>query len=87
MRQHLITLLAVITLLSQWGWLEHDYHEHDAGQVCEVCVSAAGHVAVIPDTPQLPPLHGSETPFTPSSTSFSAAAPRFYTARAPPRFL
>lgn len=87
MRQSLITLLAVITLLSQWAWLEHGYHDHDAGEVCEVCVSASGHVAVTPTAPQLPALHGSDLPVPVFSTSYTAAAPRFYATRAPPRFL
>lgn len=87
MRQTLITLLAVITLLSQWGWIEHDYDKHDPGEVCEVCVSASGHVAVTPSAPQLPTFQGSDfvTPVLPSS--IPAAAPRYYASRAPPRFL
>jgi cation diffusion facilitator CzcD-associated flavoprotein CzcO len=87
MRRHLITLLAVITLLSQWGWLEHGYHQHDPDEVCEVCVSASGHVGLTPSAPQLPDFAGVDF-FTPAATaSHLATAPRFYATRAPPRFL
>ncbi|MCW8919361.1 MAG: hypothetical protein OQL08_11185 [Gammaproteobacteria bacterium] len=84
MRHSLITLLAVITLLSQWGWLEHGYHDHESGEVCELCVSAAGHVAILPGTTQpLPLTHTSLEPPTPL-VSLLSAAPRFYPTRAPP---
>jgi len=90
MRQTLITLLAVITLLSQWGWQAHDYQDHDhaeQGHICELCLSASGHAAITPSPPLLSGTHGSDTPDTPSSVSFIASAPRFYATRAPPRFL
>ena len=87
MRQTLITLLAVITLLSQWGWLEHDYQAHDPGEVCEVCVSAAGHVAITPSAPQLPALQADFIVAHTLHSSFIAVTPRFYVTRAPPRFL
>lgn len=87
MRQTLITLLVVITLLSQWGWIEHGYHKHDNNEVCEVCVSASGHVAVSPTAPQLPNFYG--TDFIPPAITASqvTTTPRFYPTRAPPRFL
>lgn len=87
MRHRLITLLAVITLLSQWGWLEHGYHDHDSGEVCELCVSVAGHVAIPPGTAQ--PLPRSHNHLEPSThlVSLLSAAPRFYSTRAPPLFL
>lgn len=87
MRRTLITLLAVITLLSQLSWLEHGYAEHSSGDVCEVCVSASGHVAVIPSVPQLPPVHGSDFPLAVITPSQRHTTQRFYATRAPPRFL
>ena len=87
MRRSLITLLIAITLLSQWGWVEHGYHSHDSGDVCEVCVNASGHVALMPTAPQLPHQHGSELPVAAFYHSFNPATPRYYTSRAPPRFL
>lgn len=87
MRRSLITLLIAITLLSQWGWVEHGYHSHDSGDVCEVCVNASGHVAVMPTAPPLPPGHESELPVAALYASFTPSTLRYYTSRAPPRFL
>lgn len=87
MRRILITLLAVITLLSQWGLLEHGYHEHEPDEVCEICVAAAGHVAVTPSAPQLPTFEGGDFLAPAVIVSLATAAPRFYPTRAPPRFL
>ena len=87
MRRTLITLLVVITLLSQWGWVEHAYHEHLPDEVCEVCVSASGHVAVPPSVPLLPGL-GEHVLVTPTVTAtLNSDAPRYYQSRAPPRLL
>ncbi len=89
MRRLLITLLAVVTLLSQWGWLEHGYHEHDPGEVCEVCLSANGHgQAITPSLPALPAitaitLHNEPLPTQP----LTRGAFRLYASRAPPRLL
>lgn len=90
MRQSLITLLAVITLLSQWGWQAHAYQDHDSdepGHICELCVSASGHVAITPSVPLLPAVHGSDFIAPAISASYTAVAPRFYPVRAPPRSL
>lgn len=87
MRRTLITLLAVVTLLSQWGWVEHGYHDHDANEVCAACVSAAGHVAVPSSTLQLPVTYGCSFDAPPVSASFSSVAARYYHTRAPPSFL
>ena len=38
-RLHLI-ILTFTLLLSQWGTIDHVYHEHVAGDVCDYCVSA-----------------------------------------------
>lgn len=57
MHRYLITLLAVITLLSQWGWVEHAYHAHDNGEVCEVCLAAnALEHTINPSLPLLPSI-------------------------------
>jgi hypothetical protein len=84
MRQTLITLLAIITLLSQWGWVEHDYHHHTSDDVCEVCISASGHVAVLPSTPSLPGFQGYDSIATATPPSLYSAIERFYNTRAPP---
>ncbi len=38
-RLHFIILTAFL-LLSQWGSIEHLYHAHKAGEVCDYCISA-----------------------------------------------
>jgi hypothetical protein len=50
MRTPLIILLTLFSLLSQWLWLEHNYHEHDSGEVCEICLigQAQSHAAIPP---------------------------------------
>ncbi|MCU7803913.1 MAG: hypothetical protein KZQ82_17200 [Candidatus Thiodiazotropha sp. (ex Lucinoma annulata)] len=35
-----LTLLALLILISQGLWADHLYHEHDQGEVCEVCLVA-----------------------------------------------
>ena len=87
MRQTLITLLLLVTLLSQWGLIEHGYHSHDPGEVCEVCVSASGHVAITASAAQLPESQGVEFIAPALSSPLTAATPRYYATRAPPLFL
>jgi hypothetical protein len=87
MHRTLITLLAVITLLSQWGWVEHAYHEHHANEVCEVCVSASGHVAVMPTIVQAAVCHHSDFAVPAITATLISETPRYYATRAPPRFL
>jgi hypothetical protein len=55
MRTPLIILLTLISLVSQWAWLEHAYHEHDPDEACEICLigQAQAHAATSP-APKLP---------------------------------
>ena len=56
MRKPLIILLTLFSLLTQWAWVEHIYHDHDAGEMCEVClIGQAQSHAAIPPALQLPP--------------------------------
>ncbi|MGM0593733.1 MAG: hypothetical protein ACQETD_04265 [Pseudomonadota bacterium] len=92
MRRTLLTLLAVITLLTQWGLAAHAYHDHDSpqghdGTVCEICISAAGHAAASPATQRLPSIHGSDTPLRHASVGYVVLTPRHYATRAPPASL
>ena len=88
MRQLLLTLLAVITLLSQWGWVEHAYHNHDPGKICEVCLSANAHGhALTPSLPQLPTVSGFIISQQPLQQALVQRSVRYYPTRAPPRFL
>ena len=85
MRHPLISLLVMLLLLSQWGWVEHGYHEHEENEVCEVCLSASGHAAATSSSSQLPPIQGSEVLPPVVESVLATATPRFYATRAPPR--
>lgn len=83
-----ITLFALIILLGQWGGIDHAYHEHDTGEVCDFCLSAQALDNAI--TPAL------QFVFTPSFHQFqpelvlgyvSKNNARYYAARAPPPFI
>lgn len=90
MRQSLLTLLALLTLLSQWSWQAHAYHDHDhdePGHICELCVSAASHVAITPSVVLPPVQRGSHFAVPAVHATHKTVAPRYYSVRAPPRFL
>jgi len=86
-RRHFIILTAFL-LLSQWGSIDHVYHAHKAGEVCDYCISgqsldhAVGHsvkaVAVVKQTFVQPEL---------TQASVSKSFTPTYAARAPPRFI
>lgn len=85
MRNYLLTLLAVITLLSQWGVVEHAYHDHDSGEVCVVCLTASNHDhAITPSLPALPTMAsftiGEQLP----QQVAARRTVRHYASRAPP---
>lgn len=86
-RLYLLTF-AFIMLLGQWGSLDHAYHQHDTGEVCDYCISsqALDH-AIAPIT--LLVLTPSFEDFQPEQTEHQIANShvRHYTVRAPPRFL
>ena len=84
-RLHLI-ILTITLLLSQWGTIDHVYHEHTAGDVCDYCVSAKSfdHAATssFQTTPVIKQTQQAET-LAQASTSQSVT--RYYNVRAPPR--
>ena len=86
-RLHLI-ILTLTLLLSQWGVIDHVYHEHVAGDVCDYCVSAKSFdhavtssfqtTALIFQTQRAEVLVQASTPKSVS---------RYYAVRAPPRLI
>ena len=89
MRRFLLTALTLVTLLSQWGWLEHAYHEHDAGGFCGFCLSSASqhnHAITASSATQLPVIVNNfvATPLILSQPVLTNAS---FQIRAPPRFL
>lgn len=89
MRRFLLTALTLVTLLSQWGWLEHAYHDHDAGERCEFCLSSASqhdHAITASSASQLPVIvHNFIAP--PLILSQPVLTNGSIRIRAPPRFL
>lgn len=86
-RLHFI-LLTVTLLLSQWGSIDHVYHAHKSGEVCDYCISvqpldhAVNHVThsivvVKESTVQQELLHA----------SIAQRFTRHYAVRAPPRLI
>lgn len=87
MRKPLIILLTLLSLLSQWAWVEHAYHEHDAGEICEICL--LGHAQAHAAVPSTLPLTASYPEhFERPQHSRQAARPAFtrQNIRAPPVF-
>lgn len=55
MRTPLLILLTLFSLLSQWAWIEHAYHGHDSGEICEIClIGQAQTHGAMPAALQLP---------------------------------
>lgn len=86
-RLHLI-FLTLFLLLGQLGSLDHVYHEHESGEVCDYCLGAQSldHAVTVSHTSVTPisisqSLHELTHEFFPGKTS------RYYAARAPPRFI
>lgn len=83
-----ITVLAIVLLLSQLGSVNHVYHDHDVSEVCDFCLSA--HVLDQGFSPT------TQFAITPCSHQFqielvsltdSSNDARYYSVRAPPRFI
>jgi len=86
-RLHL-TIFALILLLGQWGNIDHAYHEHDSGEVCDFCLSAQALDHAITPAIQCvfaPSFH--QTLSQQVQGYVSANGARYYAARAPPRFI
>jgi hypothetical protein len=86
--RYLISILAVITLLSQWGLVDHAYHNHEHDESCVVYLTANanGH-AITPSLPALPIAATSNINEQLPQLILSTRVVRYYTSRAPPRFL
>ena len=83
-----ITILVLVRLLSQWGGLEHDYHVHDSSDVCDYCLGAQALDHAISSTVSIA-FSPSYNQFQPelSGLVISLNNIRYYSVRAPPRFI
>ncbi|MFK5912921.1 MAG: hypothetical protein QM484_00985 [Woeseiaceae bacterium] len=81
-------ILSIILLLSQWGSIDHIYHAHKSGEVCDYCISAqplehavssaVQSIAIVKETP----VKEEQT-----QTAYAVSFTRHYAARAPPRLI
>lgn len=84
---HLI-ILAVTLLLSQWGSIDHVYHDHKSGEVCDYCLSAQPLDEAVTSSFQSTPLiKQTQRPEVLAQESISKSVTRCYAVRAPPRFI
>lgn len=84
---HLI-VLTVSLLLSQWGTIDHVYHEHTAGEVCDFCISAKSFDhAVTSSSQSIALIKQMQRPVILAQVSTSKSVTRYYAVRAPPRFI
>ena len=86
-RLHLI-ILSITLLLSQWGTIDHVYHEHTAGEVCDFCISAKSFDHAVTSSSQTTALIKQiQSPDILAQASNSKSVARHYAVRAPPRLI
>lgn len=84
---HLI-ILTVTLLLSQWGTIDHVYHEHSAGEVCDYCVSTKSFDNAITSSVQTTAVFKqTQQAEILAQASTTRSITRYYAVRAPPRFI
>lgn len=86
-RLHYI-ILTITLLLSQWGTIDHVYHDHIAGEVCDYCVSAKSFDHAVTHT-SVTAVVSKQTlqPEVLAQASITKSTTRHYAVRAPPRFI
>ena len=86
-RLHFIILTAIL-LLSQWGSIDHVYHEHIAGEVCDYCIAAQPTDNAVSNSFQTIPLvkQIQKTVVLVQELSTKSVT-RYYAVRAPPRLI
>lgn len=86
-RLHFI-ILTVTLLLSQWGSIDHAYHAHKSGEVCDYCIGAQSlDHAVISTVQSIAVVKQTPVQEEQNQTSLTKTFTRYYAARAPPRFI
>lgn len=78
----------ITLLLSQWGVIDHSFHEHVAGEVCDYCISAKSFDDAITSTEQKFVAHkANQNPVVLLKTADTKTTSYFYSVRAPPRLI
>jgi len=86
-RLHLIFLILVL-LFSQGSSLDHIYHDHKNGEVCDYCLSAQPLDHAV--TTSIQPFLSIKKPqwqAEPAKLFITKSNIRYYAVRAPPRFI
>lgn len=86
-RLHLIIIMVTL-LLSQWGMIDHAFHEHNAGEVCDYCITAkAVDDAVTSSEKIVVSDKQNQNPDVLLQASNFKTTRHFYSVRAPPQFI
>ena len=81
-------IIMITLLLSQWGVIDHAFHEHEAGEVCDYCISAKPFDdAVTSSDVIVVPNKQTQTPAVLLKTAHSKTRNHFYSVRAPPHLI
>lgn len=85
MNRQLIIVLTLFLVLTQWGSLEHAYHDHSAGEACDYCSTSKSldHI-VLASSESVVHTVGFQWHDELISQDFYKAHVNYFTARAPP---
>jgi len=88
MKQLHLIFLTLFLLLGQWSSLEHDYHDHESGEICDYCLNAQPLDHAVTNSVELgisnEPTHQQDEL---AQEFISKSNIRYYSVRAPPRFI
>ena len=81
------TIIMNTLLLSQWGMIDHAFHEHVAGEVCDYCITAKSFDDTVSSLDQtVAPGIQSQNPEVLLQAAKSETLSHYYNVRAPPQF-
>lgn len=83
-RLHYVIFTAIL-LLSQWGSIDHVYHEHTAGEICDYCIGSQPFDNAVSHSFQSAPfVKQIQQPELLAKGFTSKNITRYYAVRAPP---
>ena len=86
-RLHL-TIVMVTLLLSQWGIIDHAFHEHVESEVCDYCITAKPFDDAVTSSDEIVVSNRqNQTPAVLLATANSKTRNHFYSVRAPPHLI
>lgn len=88
MKRLYFTVFAITLLLSQWGSIDHLFHAHQSGEVCDYCVSAQSlENAVSSGEHSIAVVKATTVQEEQTQIVYAESFTRHYAARAPPRLI